>query len=55
MVVPTNKTLAEGQERGWPDGDGDCIDPAMGEKQRTQAEQHAIKRVEAGLPFFRGD
>jgi hypothetical protein len=45
-VVPTNQTLAEAQKRRWPDGDGDFVDSATGEKQRTQAQQHAIKRVE---------
>ena len=45
-VVPTNQTLAEAQKRRWPDGDGDFVDPATGDQQRTQAQEHAIKRVE---------
>jgi hypothetical protein len=45
-VAPTNQTLAEAQKRRWPDGDGDFVDSATGDKQRTQAQQHAIKRVE---------
>jgi hypothetical protein len=55
-VVPTNQTLAKAQKRRWPDGDGDFVDPAMGEKQRTQAQEHAIKRVEVWpSPLRAGD
>jgi hypothetical protein len=39
--------LAEAQKRRWPDGDGDFVDSATGEKQRARAQEHSIKRVEA--------
>ena len=48
-VVPTNQTLAQAQKRRWPDGDGDFVDPATGEKQGTNTSPGALDQTCGGV------